>query len=309
VNAAGLYEPINLGDERFSATLAQAFFVDLQSLPVEDLLPPPDEVGPDVINNDFEIPDHAYYYNLRFPTELSERLIELGLARPKGEKVWVSPALRLLLFSVAAKYVVSLRDLESENSTPSPLASGRSVFSYTAYESAFRVGYRSPAPHQRASYLYRYEDYVPCWQVEIGSLLPCPSPGTPIEDLIRFRLRHEDERRRLVRAVGKLQYELSERNENPRDVFEELRDELREALSDLYHAAQAAKLTMVKRAVYTFIAIASGAGATTGPLHDISYVLGVLGGIAVNLATSSITGVNSDVKRYTYLQQVVHEFL
>ena len=237
----------------------------------------------------FDAPDDMLWYSTsRFPSKLTERLVQYGLAVPRdAHSVWVKPVIHYLVFALAAEHVTS--DIRRSRG----FASSSNLFAYTDRERCFWIGH-SPI-HEL--------DPRPCWQVEIGELLPQPAPGTSLAEVIAFRQRHDDERRELIKALGRLQDDLTRQWGNSVDVREFASDELAKAAGNLRKAALASKLRLVARSSLVFVALASTAAASAVP--SIGFVLGVTAGIAVNLATGALGGMAGDREQaYTYLHRV-----
>src|SRR5215475_8343249 len=109
IRDAGLYEPLNLHSSRYGGPLERAFSVDLRPLEqrvgLDRLLPSDTEIA--AANVGTESNDLTWYSLKRFPPELTERIISqgLGIWRVPGEQIWVTPAVRQLLFAIAADYI------------------------------------------------------------------------------------------------------------------------------------------------------------------------------------------------------------
>jgi hypothetical protein len=210
-----------------------------------------------------------------------------------------------LLFAIAAEQVTA-RATAGHGAGP--------LFAHTDDEGYFWAAhgprYRNPFDDRLKSQQSR------CWQADIGALLPVPASGTPISEVLAFRHRYDDERRRLIRAVGELQHQLRQWNEDPREIISALREELADAVADLQAAGTAAKMTWVWRGVYVFIAFATAAtiglseAARLDPaaLATTTAALTVGGGIAVNLATNQIGELNPKSRPFTYLHRAQKEF-
>jgi hypothetical protein len=302
IRDAGLYEPLNLHSDRYSSDLNRAFSVDLrlleQRLGLDRLLPSDAEVA--AANAGIESNDLTWYSLRRFPHDVTERIISdgLGVWRVPGEQIWVTPAVRHLLFAIAADYIAD-RTAHSDE-----FVVGGSLFTFTDQDHFFWAGHRPVPVEPGQAVASRWAPY-PCWQVEVGGLFPTPAPGTPLREVIAFRQRYDGERRRLILAVQSLQHQLREQADNPREVMAGLRQELDDAVADLAAAARAAKLGWIKRSTLVFIAVASATAA--GSLPALGFLLGVIGGVAVNLATSQIAGASERSRRFNYLYRAARQ--
>jgi hypothetical protein len=298
IRDAGLYEPLNLHSDRYRSDLDRAFSADLRLLErrfgLDRLLPSEADVA--AANTGTDSNDLTWYSLRRFPTDLTERIIGAGLGawRVPGEQIWVTPAVRQLLFAIAADYIVD-RTARSDE-----FVAGKTLFSYTDRDNFFWAGHR-PLPDEAGHTVDPRWAPHPCWQVEMGGLFPIPAPGTPLDRVIAFRQRYDAERRRLIKAVSTLKHQLHQQAGSPKEVMADLRQELDDAVSDLAAAARAAKLAWVKRSTLVFIAV--GAAASIGALPALGFLLGVIGGVAVNLATNQIAGASEQSRKFTYLYQ------
>lgn len=149
-------------------------------------------------------------------------------------------------------------------------------------------------------------------QADIGQLLPVPAPGAPVQDVINFRHRYDNERLRLITAIGDLQDRLAQWTEDPRDVLAQVSAELAAAERDLELAGTAAKMKWINRGMYVFIAVAAATStaAVTSLLQApglvlsaANSILSVGGGLAVNLATNQIATAEA-AQPYSYLHLI-----
>jgi hypothetical protein len=143
------------------------------------------------------------------------------------------------------------------------------------------------------------------WEMEIGGLLPLPTPGTPIEDVVAFRERYANERERLMRAVHRLLGDLRRDYEHPADVLAHLKRELTEAVDDVKAAARSSRLVWLHRSITVAVALgAAAAGALLVP--DLGWVLGTISGYAINVATREIRPVVAAAEQhdFSYLQRM-----
>ncbi|MFI0468292.1 hypothetical protein ACH347_29775 [Saccharopolyspora sp. 5N102] len=147
------------------------------------------------------------------------------------------------------------------------------LFPYTNSEDAFRNSLRST-----------YSTRSLAWEMELGRLLPVPAPGTSTTDVLAFRDRYADERIRLMRALHRLLGDLRRDYEHLADVFAQLRVELSQAVEDYQVARRRSRMAWVHRSVTASIAIAAAAGGAL-LMPDMGWLLGTIGGYAVNVAT------------------------
>ncbi len=310
VNDAGLYLRLPAdrwpgGDgamERAMWTLTRL----LGEIPADDLVP---DTGPD-----------NYVHRGKFSPGLIEELRLRGLAREAGLAVYVSAATQLCLISAAARDIARYYRGSSYGERGNDYHYIDSLYPCTDSPAAHRFAHspfvfpptdpgadNSLHPRRyRAIFANRLPDPrpVPCLDVEIGGLLPVPGHEVRIEDLIAFRERYSDERRRLITAIDRLVRGLQRDYDDPRDVFHALQGELERALADLEHAGRCARINWVRRAVTVSIALAAGyAGQKVYP--DAGWVLGVIGGAAINVATTTTRSSRGEfADDITYLQRV-----
>ncbi|MBF6437619.1 hypothetical protein [Nocardia cyriacigeorgica] len=277
----------------------------LDEIPADDLVP---DSGPD-----------SYVHRGKFSPDLIEELRRRGLARSSGLAVYMSAATQLCLISAAARELA----LHYRHSNFGDRDAGYhyidSLYPYTDSPAAHRFAHSpfafiddDPGPEgsihprrYRGLFPGRLPDPspAPCLDVEIGGLLPVPGHDVLIEDLIAFREKYSDERRRLITAIDRLVRGLQRDYGRPRDVFHALQGELERALADLEHAGRCAKINWVRRAVTVSIALASGyAGQQLYP--ELGWFLGVIGGAAINVATTTTRAPRREfADDITYLQR------
>ncbi|WP_257230734.1 DUF6236 family protein [Streptomyces sp. UH6] len=215
---------------------------------------------------------------------LERLLLELGLARQGGADVmWgllVPEEVQSLIIGVLARELAHNPDV--------------ALFPYTDSEDAFRNSLRPASARTSLA-----------WEAELGRLLPVPAPGTPTSDVLTFRERHADERDRLMRALHRLLGDLRRDYEHPADVFAQVRAELTRAVSDYEAACRGSRVAWVHRSVTVSIAVAAAAaGALLVP--DLGWLLGTVGGYALNVATREIRPLlrARDEHQFSYLHRV-----
>lgn len=212
---------------------------------------------------------------------LRRRLAELDPDLP--EVLWVSPIVQMCVLGVTAREVAR-RVWEREGCT-----SEAALFPHTDQPRAHRAAHGG--------------DRVPCWTVEIGGLLPVPRDDVLIADVIAFRRRYDDERRRLVLAIDQLIHGLARQYDHPRDVFLGVERELQTALADLEAAGRSVRLRWVRRSVSATVALAGGyAGARYH--SDAGWLLGLIGAVAVNVATGSVSHYGKATVDVSYLHRM-----
>jgi hypothetical protein len=150
------------------------------------------------------------------------------------------------------------------------------------------------------------ENLRPAWELEFGRLLPVPAPGTPTADVLAFRDRHADERQRLMRALHRLLGELRRDYEHPADVLSQLRREVDQSVADYHAAARSTRMAWVTRSVTVTIALAAAAGSVVQP--GLTWVLGAVGGYALNVSTREIRSLARarDEHDFSYLHRVTN---
>ncbi|WP_280468337.1 DUF6236 family protein [Nocardia cyriacigeorgica] len=278
----------------------------LDRIPADDLVP---DAGPD-----------NYVHRGKFSPGLIEELRLRGLARGQGFEVYMSAATQLCLISTAARDIARQHRRWSFEDADGTNYDIDSLYPYTDSPAAHRFAHSPFAsahngPDAEDSLRPRLNRWIlphrlpdprttRCLDVEIGRLLPVPGHEVRLEDLIAFRERYSDERRRLITAIDRLVRGLQRDYDDPRDVFHALQGELERALADLEHAGRCARINWVRRAVTVSIALASGyAGQKVYP--EAGWVLGVIGGAAINLATTTTRSPRGEfADDITYLQRV-----
>ncbi|GII34129.1 hypothetical protein [Planotetraspora mira] len=298
---SGLYEPISLWG--YPSALHSTFETELDRLlkhvSREDLVPPEEDPAADAVSN--------WYSVSRFPPAWTRLLLEEGLARARSAddqvtEVWVDTKLRHMIFAVAADHLV--------RAAAGKGATGPTRSTYTT-DKEFFWAVNAPSANEGAG---------PCLEVDLGDLLPMPAPGTDLEKVIAFRTRYDDERRRVMHELRKMQFNLARYyGENPHEVMEGMRLELRDAIGDLDKAAKASKMTWVRSGVFAFVAVTAGAAATVLPMSEpFSWPLGLqvaswaalsmAGNATINLATNKIAATRADDEVYRYLQRTRDDF-
>jgi len=262
---AGLYRPITetprLELDEVAPVLRQLW----SQVPREDLLPPADTARD----------RRTRIIATKLTPELRAFLIAHGLARPgpdDGELV-VSPTTQELVIGLAAPAYATLVG---------------SLHPHTDQATAFRAATQPYTGEVELSTRPRRgtDSVEACWLVTLDNLLPVPAPEVPLDDVLAFRQRHEAERLRLVRGVTRLVRELRAHDDRPGDVLRAVEHELTAALDEFRRAARASRMTWLYRSLA--VAIALGATAGVRPEPELSWLLGTVNGIAINIATGEL---------------------
>lgn len=230
-------------------------------------------------------PPEAVLHTSKITYELERLLLQLGLATDVGylgrrAELSVSKEVQALVVGVLARELAAATDV--------------ALFPYTDSEDAYRNTLRPVSPTRCLA-----------WEMELGRLLPVPAPGTPTEDVLAFREKHAEERRRLMRALHRMLGDLRRDYEHPADVLTQLRAELSEAVEDYRAARRGSRMAWVHRSVTVSVALAAAAGGAL-LLPDLGWFLGTIGGYALNVATREIRPLARarDDHDFSYLHRV-----
>lgn len=226
-------------------------------------------------------PPEAVIHTSKINYWLRRMLMDLGLARRHGLPmvVAVSKEIQTLIIGVLARELAVRRDI--------------ALFPYTDSEYAFRNSMSSPTP---TGYL--------AWEMELGRLLPVPAPGTSTADVLAFRDKYADERIRLMRALHRMLGDLRRDYGHPADVLAQLRLELTQAVEDYRAARRGSRMAWVNRSVTVSVALAAAAGGALLPNSE--WLLGAIGGYALNVATREIRPLSRarDDHDFSYLHRI-----
>lgn len=210
------------------------------------------------------VPPDTFIYGSKLTDWLEEELLRLGLAERcdrEYRSLAVPKRVQQLIVGVMARELA---------------AAGRVAYvPYTDHADAAAASLCAPAEHR-----------LPAYQADLGGLLPVPAPGTPTADVLAFRDRHGDERERLVRALHRLLGDLRRDYAHPADVLAQLRREIEGSVADYRSAARSSRMAWVERSVMVTVGLAAAAGEVVRP--GLGWVLGSVGGIALNVATREI---------------------
>ncbi|MHB9756094.1 hypothetical protein ACYBSK_17095 [Streptomyces sp. BYX5S] len=230
----------------------------------------------------------AVVYTSKISHWLQDLLLELRLARHYGRSSFmahlaVPKEVQTLIIGVLARELAVRPDM--------------ALFPYTDSADAYRHGLRTASSAGSLA-----------WEMELGRLLPAPAPGTPTDAVLAFRDRFADERVRLMRAVHRMLGDLRRDYAHPADVFAQLRAELSEAVEDYRRARRSSRMAWVHRSVTVSVAVAAAAGGAL-LLPDIGWLLGTVGGYALNVATREIRPLDQvrDGHDFSYLHRVESE--
>jgi hypothetical protein len=228
-------------------------------------------------------PPDTFLYGSKLSRWLEEELLSLGLARRHRRGFWslaVPQPVQQLVIGVLVRELA---------------AGGRARYvPYTDQPDAHAVSLR-PASSERG---------LSAYQADLGRLLPVPAPGTPTADVLAFRDRYADERERLMRAVHRMLGDLRRDYEHPADVLAGLRREIDQSVADYHAAAKSSRMAWVERAVTVTVALGAAAGSLVEP--GLSWVLGAVGGYALNVATREIRPLARarEEHEFSYLHRV-----
>jgi hypothetical protein len=137
-------------------------------------------------------------------------------------------------------------------------------------------------------------------QVHLGKLLPSPREDVPLAKLIKFRQKYEDERAELMAALNDLFHEMSCRSTDPDDTLRQCAQRLREATRDFRKAGRARRIAWVRNSVA--VTVATGSAGLAAMHQNLAWVLGVISGYAINVATANI-GTPWTPGPYSYLHR------
>ncbi|MEU3250160.1 DUF6236 family protein [Streptomyces sp. NPDC006997] len=227
-------------------------------------------------------PPEAFLYHSKISYWLMNELLSLGLAEPQRHPFVLAvpeEVQRLVIGTLARELAASSRD---------------PYIPYTDRPQAHAYALEGPAENLR-----------PAWELEFSRLLPVPAPSTPTADVLAFRDRHADERQRLMRALHRLLGELRRDYEHPADVLSQLRREIDQSVEDYHAAARSTRMAWVTRSVTVTIALAAAAGTVVQP--GLTWVLGAVGGYALNVCTREVRPLARarDEHDFSYLHRVV----
>ncbi|GII97353.1 hypothetical protein Ssi02_75840 [Sinosporangium siamense] len=304
VRDAGLYRPVNCpsgterrlrdlyyensleGESTRSSHTATVFEELRRTIPLDDLLPPRQD--PDLYGEDRA----SLIRPGKLPTSLTHALLEEGLARPHHRNKWhlvVSPALQTCLLGMQAELITSAHRGALVDLSARPVSA---LVPHTDHAHVWRHIHRPRSASPADGLL-----------MEVGRLLPVPSATADTRQVLKFRERYGDERLRMMLALNRLVHTLH-RGPGHDDALDTLRDvgqEIQVARREMEQAGRASGMEWVRRSLSVVVAVA-GAGAAFA-IEDWQWALGVLSGVAVNIATTR-THMGWHEHPFAYLHRV-----
>nr|WP_296066530.1 hypothetical protein [uncultured Actinoplanes sp.] len=232
----------------------------------------------------------AMLYVGKLDSSVVDMLVTRGYAaRHPGARwrLYGSPRLMHVVVSIIAARIAA------ENNRRAGSEGADGLHPHTDVTAAFRMNVDPIAGHRVAD----------GWRIDIGPLLPVPGAGVDIGDLWNFRELHESARADMMTALMELLSELESRH--PADAYARVERRLNDAREQLlrYGKESGVSLVLRKGALVT-VAIAAG---YAGQLLDVpglgvsAAVLGVVSGLAVNVASTSIRQPGRLEHDYRYL--------
>lgn len=266
----GLYQPTYADDlpPRARADLVDDLRQVVDELPGQDLVPVPGPLGPD---------NRVYWGKL--PYEVENDLVEIGALVPQEGMLRASPVLLSRLMVVLAKHLA---------------AAARGVIPFTDSPSANQVAFAPLGPDLR---------HRRCWQLQIGHLLPVPTPDVKLTKVLEFRDAYDDERQELARAVRKLLLSMSEPGDEADPVA--VQQHIEKAVQRLERAGHSRGILWIERSLWAFGGLgAAAAGAYALPHYG--WLFTALSGLGISVATVvTRAGVFTD---FAYLQHLRSTF-
>lgn len=235
-------------------------------------------------------------YAAKVDQALVDMLLTRGYAaRHPGScgRLYGSPRLMHLVISVMAARIAADNNRRHGSEGPDAL------HPHTDLTTAFRMNI-DPIAGTRVS---------AGWKIDVGPLLPVPGPGVDLASVWDFRERHERARVDMMNALTAFLAALERRH--PKDAYARVERQLHEARAQIirYGSESGVPLMLRKGALVT---IAVGA-EFAGQLLDIpglgvgAATLGVVSGLAVNVASTSIRQPGNIAHDYRYLHLVESE--
>lgn len=302
---AGLYQTVDPRDVVSPQLRAEALRILAflsRKIPRDELIPPRAESVHEMLELQREEWERRVFLPPKFSRALGEELMHAGLAErvpDRPDVLLVAPRVQMALLSIIA------RELAIEVTRAEGALSSNGLIPQTDNWQAYFASMGYIKPKRRLG-----QELPPsigkAWVIDLGGLLPVPDDSVDLVGILEFRERYSDERIRLASGVQKLIQTLTLQYESPKDVYRQMESELKIALSDLESAGRAMRISWARRSASVTIAIASAVGTTY--TKDYSWILGVIGGIAINIATNTIRrGIGSSAVDVTYLYRVEKE--
>lgn len=140
------------------------------------------------------------------------------------------------------------------------------------------------------------------WILEIGALLPVPMAEVAVDELLSFRRNNDRECRLFMRTLNSFLLELQTSSVDPRLVLLAFKKRLENAIGNLESAARSRRISIGRR--YATATVAAGAAylASRPDMQELSWVLGLVTGVAINIASTSLTQpYHEDAAAFEYL--------
>lgn len=281
VRAHGIYEPLEadryVQEVSFDRLVGQVENL-LSELPARALRIPRDPVT---------AATRLYYGKL--PVDLEYRLREAGVLRELEGSYQAPEALLGPLLSLLARAVA--------DGEPDPTVGW---VCHTNIERAAAMAYDGTETSG-----------VPGWRVNMGWIFKVPSPETPLEDILDFRRRYNDERIELLRAVDKFVAEAG--GPDAPDLLPQIAEEVEYAMAQIDHASRARGIKLKKAVAFGTLAAVAGATPVAaadalGPIAGAASA-GVFGVAGSLLAGASQTHIKPGVVNpYNYLHRARAQF-
>lgn len=276
----GLYHPLTV--EQYVGEVSLTRLVNqveelLRKLPPQALKLPKDPLSSST---------RLYYGKL--PYELEYLLREAGLLRDVKTSYQASENLLGPLLALLARAVA---DGESDPTV--------GWVCHTNLEKAATLAYEATAA-----------DGVPGWRVQMGKIFRIPVLGTPLEEILDFRQRYEDERIELLRAVDK--FVAAAGGPEVADLIPQISEEVEYAMKQLDNASRSRGMKLRRAATYG--TLAAGAGAAVSMAEALGSIAEASAAGAFGVVGSMLTGATqSFVKRevtspYNYVHRARAQF-
>ncbi|MEV4583322.1 hypothetical protein AB0K16_59960 [Nonomuraea jabiensis] len=324
VDDAGLYRPVTFSSHRtmirdlFSgrprdlgsdgnaydkpAHTAEVLRELRRSVPLDDLLPPRTVTDR----------DNSLLWPMKFSTALVDALVDDGLARwhraPEYRRLVVSPALQTCLLGMQAELIAAQANVGMDEVRDRGRV--RNLIPHTDRTEVWRFVHGADREDGMSDRYPSRSNRTDALLLEVGRLLPSPGSNASTDAVIAFRNRYNDERLRLIVALHRLIREIHRqpaRSEGGSDVdaladlLLGMRLELDQAQRDMDKAGRAVGMEWVRRSVSVMIAVGGAAAAYAS--QDWEWLLGVLAGIGVNVATNRTHEGWRD-NQFSYLHRV-----
>jgi hypothetical protein len=292
VNRAGLYKPVD------ASHWASPHITDEADAVLSHLSrnAPITEVKP---GERHAMSDRAALYRSKLDYALVEILRRRNMATTAddAERVMVTPLVQTCLLGLVA------REVSSASTREHGCTARESLIPHTDSSATYDMVYRPlRRPLGRRNHRPDYQR-TPCTTIDLGPLLPVPRDDVLITDLLDFRHRYDDERRRLLLGLDRMTHELLRDYDHPDDVLRQISAELQDARNDVLEAGRSRRITWTRRSIALTVAVGGSYGL--GAFHTAwSWLLGVAGGMATNVATSGEVRTSGAQTPLSYLHRV-----